>query len=153
MSSKFDFKKLDSLPKEKKRISLVQKDDTVYQALLMVKRFFFGWRVVADIMDPVRDIDKKIEKKKLELKELEATRSTAWRQAVLIINSVGNTYEGKPYKLGKEDLVVIDKPFSTGSKSDSKKKVEYVELHGSPKHMPSKNQNQNSKRPGNNQNN
>lgn len=149
MSNSYDYKKLDELPKDKKRISLVQKDDTVYQALLMVKRFFFGWRVVADLMEPVRKVDKEIEECKLKLQGLQDKRDKVWKQAVLIINSVGNTYEGRPYKLGKGDLVTIEKPFSADSKSGKKKEVEYVELVGTPRPQ-SNNQNQNRKGNGNN---
>lgn len=152
MSNQYDYKRLDELPRDRKRISLVQKDDTVYQALLMVKRWLFGWRVVADLMEPVRKVDKEIEECKLKLKGLQDKRDKVWKQAVLIINSVGNTYEGKAYKLGKGDLVTIEKPFSDSTSAGKKKEVEYVELVGTPRPQHQHNNNQKNKGNGNNQN-
>lgn len=131
--SNFNYKSLDSIPRDKKRISMYREGDIVHQAILEVKKFFLGWRSVADLMEPVRKKDEEIKSQELKLKKLRDERDTAWRQAVLVINSVGcNIEESKSYKLTKNDLKVINEPFKDSSKSE-KKSVEYVELVGSMK--------------------
>lgn len=153
MSNKFDYKSLDQIPRDKKRISMYREGDTVYQAILEVKKFLFGWRSVADLMEPVRKKDDEIKAQELKLKNLKSERETAWRQAVLVINSVRcNIEESKSYKLSKDDLKVINEPFNDSPKSEKKRDVEYVELVGSmkPQHN---NQNNGGKNRNNNQNN
>jgi hypothetical protein len=153
MSNNFDYKTLDQIPRDKKRISMYREGDVVHQAILEVKKFLFGWRSVADLMEPVRKKDNEIKEQELKLKKLKDERDTAWRQAVLVINSVRcNIEESKSYKLSKDDLKVINEPFKDSSKSDKKGGVDYVELVGTmkPQHN---NQNGGGKNRNNNQNN
>lgn len=96
MTKKFDYRQVDNSPKSDWKANVVQVDNTIIQATLYQRRTFLGmferWVEVADIMQPVKDVDRKIDETKLKLKSLESERESTYKRQQEFLKTLVNIY-------------------------------------------------------------
>lgn len=148
-SSKVYFKLSDINPASDFKLAHVQVDNDVYSSEVFKRKTFLGrferWVVVADLMDPLRDIDNDIEAALLKVKELKAEREVRIRQQKTIMASIPLASNGgKRYSLGKASTTQPVKDFFGDGDEEKKKerKTTSVILHGAPATPEKQNNNQ-----------
>ena len=139
---------MNDLEKEDKRdlkLNLIRDGDDYHASSVLKRKTFLGmfprWVVVADLLDPVRDVDKEIEKAKLKVIELEAKRESKLREFYTIVSAIPQTYEKKAFSLtGKHSKGSVSDVFP--AKKVNKPKTKTVDLECVPAKPENKQNNQ-----------
>lgn len=151
MSNYFSKESLKGKPPSDFKLQLVQIDGQVYESDVLMRKTFLGmfprWVVVADLLQPVRDVDEEIKQAKLKIQKLEAKREERVLEARMLASTLAS-FEKKPLpftdKVSKADPVKgvfdIEKPDKDKPKS---RKVVLDGVPAKPEHK------QNSNRKGN----
>lgn len=84
-------------------LNLQRDGDDYYASSVLKRKTFLGmfprWVVVADLLDPVRDVDKEIEAAKNKLVELKAKREVKLREFYTIAAAIPQSFEKKAFSL------------------------------------------------------
>lgn len=107
----FTLETLASQPKDHWKLNQIMRDDQYLESCVLQRKTFFGffphWVVVADLFDPVRDVDEEIVKAEAKLVQLKEKRKSKLREAHTIMKAIPQAYEKQ-------------KIFSLGSKANEK---------------------------------
>lgn len=99
----FGLKDVDREGRDNLMLNLQRDGDDYYASSVLKRKTFLGlfprWVVVADLLDPVRDVDRKIEEAKNRLAELEGEREVKLREFYTIAAAIPQSFEKKPFSL------------------------------------------------------
>tara|TARA_R110000824_G_scaffold179132_2_gene359227 strand:+ start:1248 stop:1715 length:468 start_codon:yes stop_codon:yes gene_type:complete len=121
----FTTKELGEYKQDDLRLNLIQDGDAVHRCTVDEKKTFLGffehWVHRADLMEPIRKVDREIQEAEDKLKALAVKRESKIREAQQLVASIPNSFSMQSYNLNAKD----SKPGVHGVfASTSKKKAE-----------------------------
>jgi hypothetical protein len=147
----FTLNDVDKEGRENLKLNLQRDGDEYYSSSVLKRKTFLGmfphWVVVADLLDPVRDVDKEIQKTKDKLVELETKRVAKLREFYTICKAIPEQFETKAFSLsGKPSKSEPVNDVFPGDRDKAKPKTRSVStacVPASPSQNQGKNNNQN----------